>query len=186
MWELDYKKRWAPKNWCFWTMVLEKTLESSLDYKEIQPIHPKGNQSSIFIGRTDGEAETPIFWPPDAKSWLIWKEPDAAKDWGQEEKGTIEDEMAGWPTQWTWVWVTFWELVMDREFWRASVHGVAKSRTQLSDWTELNPKCRIHTKSEESQIEMRWTNRKIFYRKMSYRRYTESLYYFIRKIKMDY
>ena len=82
MWELDYKESWAPKNWWFWTMVLEKTLESPLDCKEIQPVHPKGDQSWIFIGRTGVEAETPIFWPPDVKSWLIWKDPDAGKDWG--------------------------------------------------------------------------------------------------------
>ena len=96
MWELDYKESWAPKNWCFWTVVLEKILESPLDCKEIQPVHPKGNQSWIFIGRTDAEAETPILWPPDVKSWLIWKDPDAGKDWGQEEQGTTEDEMVGW------------------------------------------------------------------------------------------
>ena len=95
MWELDYKESWAQKNWCFWTVVLEKTLESPLDSKEIQPVHPKGNQSWVFIGRTDVEAETPILWPPDAKNWLIWKDPDAGKDWGQEEKGTTEDEMVG-------------------------------------------------------------------------------------------
>jgi len=95
MWELDYKESWAPKNWCFWTVVLEKTLENPLDCKEIQPVHPKGDQSWVFIGRTDVEAETPILWPPDAKSWLIWKDPDAGKDWGQE-KGTTEDEMVGW------------------------------------------------------------------------------------------
>ena len=87
---------WAPKNWCFWTVVLEKTLESPLDGKEIQPVHPKGDQSWVFIGRTDVEAETPILWPPDAKSWLVWKDPDAGKDWGQEEKGTTEGEMVGW------------------------------------------------------------------------------------------
>ena len=96
MWELDYKKSWAQKNWCFWTMVLEKILESPLDCKEIQPVHPKGDQSWVFIGRTDFEAETPRLWPPDAKSWLIWKDPDAGKDWGQEEKGVTEDEMGGW------------------------------------------------------------------------------------------
>ena len=90
------KPTWAPKNLCFWTVVLEKTLESPLDCKEIQPVHPKGNQSQVFIGRTDAEAETPILWPPHAKSWLIGKDPDAGRDWGQEEKGTIEDEMAGW------------------------------------------------------------------------------------------
>ena len=96
MWELDYKESWVPKNWCFWTVVLEKTLESPLACKEIQPVHPKGDQSQIFIGRTNVEAETPILWPPDAKSWLIWKDPDAGKDWRREEKGMTEDEMVGW------------------------------------------------------------------------------------------
>ena len=96
MWELDYKESWAPKNWCFWTVVLEKTLESPLDCKEIQPVHPKGNQSWMFIERTDAQAETPILWPPDEKNWLIWKDPDAGKDWMQKEKGTTEDEMVGW------------------------------------------------------------------------------------------
>ena len=90
------KERWAPKNWCFWTVVLEKTLESPLDYKEIQLVQSKGDQSWVFIGRTDAEAETPILWPPDAKSWLIWNDPDVGKDWRQEEKGTTEDEMVGW------------------------------------------------------------------------------------------
>ena len=85
-----------PNNWCFWTMVLEKTLESPLDCQEIQPVHPKGDQSWVFIGKTDVEAEAPILWPPNVKSWLIWKNPDVGKDWGQEEKGTTEDEMAGW------------------------------------------------------------------------------------------
>ena len=96
---VDYKESWAPKNWCFWTVVLEKTLESLLDCKEIQPVHPKGNQSWIFIGRTDGEAETPILWPPDVKNWLIWKDPDAGKDWRWEEKVATEDEMVGWHHQ---------------------------------------------------------------------------------------
>ena len=96
MWKLDYKESWVPDNWCFWTMVLEKTLESPLDRKEIQPVHPKGDQSWVFIGMTNVEAETPIFWPPHAKSWLSGKDPDARRDWGQEEKGTTEDEMAGW------------------------------------------------------------------------------------------
>ena len=96
MWELDYKEHWAPKIWCFWTVVLEKALESLLDYKEIQPVHPKGDESWVFIGRTDAEAETPILWPPDAKSWLIGKDLDAGKDWGQEEKGMTEDEVVGW------------------------------------------------------------------------------------------
>ena len=96
MWELDHKESWALKNWCFWTVVLEKTLESVLDCKEIQPVHPKGDQSWVFIGRTDVEAETPILWPPDVKNWLIWKDPDAGKDWRQEEKGMTQDKMVGW------------------------------------------------------------------------------------------
>ena len=95
MWELDYKESWALKNWCFWTVVLEKTLESPLECKEIQPVHPKGNQLWIFIGRTDAETEIPILWPPDAKNWLIWKDPDAGKDWRWEEKGTTEDKLVG-------------------------------------------------------------------------------------------
>ena len=99
MWELDCEEGWVPKNWCFWTVVLEKTLESPLDCKEIQPDHPKEDQFWVFIGRTDAEAETPILWPPDAKSWLIGKDPDAGRDWGQEEKGTTEDEVAGWQHQ---------------------------------------------------------------------------------------
>ena len=99
MWELDHKESWAPKNWCFCTVVLEKTFESLLDCKEIQPVHPKGDQSWVFIGRTDAEAEALILWPPDVKNWLIWKNPHVGKDWRQEEKGTTEDEMAGWHHQ---------------------------------------------------------------------------------------
>ena len=108
MWKMDCKESWAPKNGCFWTVVLEKTLESALDCKEIHPVHPKGNQSWIFIGRTDAEAETPILWPPDVKKRLIGKDPGVGKEWRQEEKGTIEDKedkMASL-TQWTWVWVS--------------------------------------------------------------------------------
>ena len=96
MWELDHKEGWALKNWCFWAVVLEKTLESPLNCKEIQPVHPKGNQSLVFIGRTDAEAEAPVLWPPDVKIWLTGKDPDARKDWMQEEKGTTENEMVRW------------------------------------------------------------------------------------------
>ena len=96
MWELDYKESWAPKNWCFWTVVLEKTPESPLDCKEIKPVNPKGNQSWVFIGKTDAEAETPILRPPDGKNWLIGKDSDSGKDWRQKEKGMAEDEMVGW------------------------------------------------------------------------------------------
>ena len=106
MLELDSIECWAMKNWYFWSVVLEKTLESALDCKEIQPVYPKGNQSWIFIRRTDGEAETPILWPPDGKKWLIWKDPDTGKDWRQEDKGTTDsDDWMASLTQWTWVWV---------------------------------------------------------------------------------
>ena len=99
IWELDYKESWDLKDWCFWTVLLEKTLESPLDCKEIRPVHPNGNQSWILIGRTDVESETPILWPPDEKNWLIWKDPDDGKDWRQEEKGKTEDKMVGWHHQ---------------------------------------------------------------------------------------
>ena len=139
MWELDYKEIWDLKNWCLWTVVLEKTFGSPLNCKEIQPVHPKENQSWVFTGSTDVKAETPILWPPDAESWLFWKDPDAGKGWRQGKEGD-DRGWDGWmasPTQWTWVWVD-WELVTDREAWHAVVHGVTKSRTWLSDWTELN------------------------------------------------
>ena len=136
MWELDHKEGRAPKNWCFWTVVLEKALESPLDCKEIKPANPQGNQSWMFIGSTDANA--PTLWPPDAKNWLLRKDPDAGKHWRQEKKGTMEDEMVGWHR-----WLDGHEfeqtpgLLMDREAWHATIHGVSKSRTWLSDWTEL-------------------------------------------------
>ena len=138
MWELDYKENWALKNWCFSTVVLEKNLESPLDCKEMQPVHPKGNQPWIFIERTDGEAEALILWPPDVRNWLIGKDPAAKKDLRQEEKGTTEDEMVGWHHRLDGhEFGKLREKVMNREAWHAKVHGVTKSQTWLSEWTEL-------------------------------------------------
>ena len=134
MWELDYKETWGSKNWCFWTVELEKTLESLLDCKEIQPVYPKGNQSWIFFGRTDAEAETPILWPPDSKNWPLWKDPDAGKDWRWEEKGMTEDKMVGWasPTQWAWVWVN------SRSWWWTGMLRFMGCQRVGHDWaTEL-------------------------------------------------
>ena len=130
MWELNHKESWALKNWCLWTVVLEKTLESPLDCKEIQPVHPKGNQSWIFIGRTDAKAEAPILWPPDGKSWLTGKDPDAGTDWRQRRRGHQRIR---------WLDMSLskrQELVMEREAWHAAVHGVADSdMTERLNWT---------------------------------------------------
>ena len=139
MWELDHKESWVPKNWCFWTEVLEKTLKSPLDCKEIQPDNPKGSQSWIFILRTDAEAKTLILWPTDEKNWLTGKDPDVGKDWRLEEKGLAEEEIDGWmalPTQWMWVWVS------SRSWWWTGNPGVLQSigyQRVVRDWvTELN------------------------------------------------
>ena len=135
MWELDRKESWVPKNRCFWTVVLEKTLESPLYCKEIQSVHPKGNRPWIFIGMTDAEAEAPIRWSPDARKWLLGKDPDVGKDWGQKEKEARENKMVGWHHQLSGhEFEQTWEIVKDREVWHASVHGIPKIRTQLSDF----------------------------------------------------
>ena len=138
MWVLNHKESWALKNWCFRTVVLEKTLESLFDSKEIKPVNPKGNQPWIFIGRTDAEADAPLLWPLDGKSQLIGKDPDTAKDLGQEEKGVAEDEMVGWHHRLNvHEFEQLWEIVEDREAWQATVHGVTKSQRWQSTHTQV-------------------------------------------------
>ena len=139
MWELDCEESWVPKNWCFCTVVLEKTLESPLDCKEIQLVHSKGNKSWVFFGRNDAKAETPVLWPPHVKSWLIGKDPDARRDWGQEEKGMAEDEMAGWLHQLDAREFEWTRGVGDRQGGLACCNswGHKEFWTRLSNWTEL-------------------------------------------------
>ena len=141
MWELEYKESWVLKNWCFWTVLLEKTLEMSVDCKEIQPVHPKGNQSWIFIGRTDAESGAPILWPGDAKNSLLRKDPDAGKDWRHEEKGTTENDVVDSITKSMDMSLSkFWELVIGTEVWHVAVHKFRKSQMWLSYWTQLKIK----------------------------------------------
>ena len=161
MWELDYQESWAPKNWCFWTVVLEKTLESPLDCKTIQPVHSKVDQSWVFFGRNDAKAETPVLWPPHVKSWLIGKDSDAGRDWGQEEKWTTEDEMAGWHhwldgcefEWWTWVWVN------SGSWWWTGRSGVLQfmgSQRVGHDWATELTEVRFGSKGKLYSFNRAW------------------------------
>ena len=159
MWELDYKESWALKNWCFWTVMLDKTLESPLDCKEIQPVHPKGSQSWIFIRRTDVEAETSILWPLDVKNWFIWKDPDVGKDWRWEEKGTTEDEMVAlhhwldghefWVSSRSWWWTG--SLVCCSPWGRKE-----SDTTERLNRTELNLKDKALCENQREHSLLQW------------------------------
>ena len=182
MWELDHTEGWAPKNWLFQTAVLEETLflcvcvgfESPLDSKEIKPVHPKGNQSWIFTGRTDVKAEVPTLWPPDASSWLIGKDPDAGKDWRQKEKGVAEDETVRYPyLSMDMNWSKLWEMVKDWEAWHAAVYRVTKSQIRFNDWITTNMSLNLfqHLKEKRKKIlevpqcfrQVSWANIFVFF-----------------------
>ena len=169
MWELDCEEGWVKKNWCFWTVVLEKTHESPLDCKEIQPVHPKGDQSWVFSGRTDAEAESPVLWPPHAKSWLIGKDSDAGRDWGQEEKRMTENEMAGWH-HWLDGHEFEWTLgVGDGQGGLACCDSWGHKEldtTERLNWTEQEKKKQIlivHT-----EVSQKWGLRNSRHRQLSY------------------
>ena len=167
MWELDCEESWAPKNWCFWTVVLEKTLESPLDCKEIQPVHSKGDQPWVFLGRTDAEAETPVLWPPHAKSWLVGKDSYAGRDWGQEEKGMTEDEMAGWH-HWLGGHEFEWTPgVGDGQGGLACCNSWGRKESDMTDqlnWTELKETKDLYTENYNTLVKEikedtnRWRN----------------------------
>ena len=176
------EESWVPKNWCFWTVVLEKTHESPLDCKVIQPVHPKGDQSWVFIGRTDAEAETPILWPPHATSWLIGKDPDAGRDGGRRRRWQQKIRcLDGITNSMGMSFSILRELVMDREAWRAAIHEITKSRTQLRDWTELNLSLLqgIFPTQESNQglLHCRWIPYQLSYQENLFKQYLTALFF---------